>query len=87
MNASSNKEEHLGNVRVPDLYLDATTYYYIINWQECPLTEPPVTVRLSDDEVSKFVLGDSQTVDFIQHFPCHAQAVERAIKLVTEASL
>ena len=87
MKARSNKEEHLRNFQVPDLNLDATTYYDMINWQECQLTEPPITVRLSDDEVSKFALGDSQTVDFIQHFPCHTQAVERAIKLVTEASL
>ena len=52
------------------------------------LSEPPVTVKHSDEDISKFVLDGSRMSDhMMQHFPCHTQTVERAIKLATEALL
>ena len=51
-------------------------------------SEPPVTVKHSDEHVSKFALDGSRMSDYmVQHFPCHTQAVERAIELATAALL
>ena len=58
----------------------------LINWQESPITEPPLTKNISDEDLKLLVAsGDTPVVDFPQ-FPCHTQAVERCVKLVTEAS-
>ena len=60
----------------------------MVNWLKCQLTEPPVTVKLFNEIISKFALDGSQMSDYImQHFSWHPQAEERAIKLVIEASL
>ena len=57
-----------------------------INWQENHLTEPPLTMNISDEDLKHLVAsGNTPVVDFPQ-FPCHTQAVERCVKLVTEAS-
>ncbi|CAI9740997.1 Hypothetical predicted protein [Octopus vulgaris] len=45
----------------------------IINWQDTIVTEPPLTQELSDEEINTFIQ------------PCHNHAVERCVKLVTEA--
>lgn len=53
-------------------------------WQDTKVTEPPMTMHLSDADVT-----DIRTGKFFVHekFPNHTQAVERVIKLVTETSL
>ncbi|GBN17975.1 hypothetical protein AVEN_161558-1 [Araneus ventricosus] len=41
---------------------------------------------LSEDDIKSLVNSDTTAIREIQKFPCHTQAVERCIKLVTEAS-
>jgi hypothetical protein len=69
---------------VPSLICDSRDYVDMIDWQQCSITEPPMTRDYSDD----FVDDHIQSKDRIEilPFPCHTQAVERYIKLVTEAS-
>ena len=54
----------------------------MIDWNKANLTEPPLTKMLSDDEIKSF-----DEIPFeVPKYPCHTQAVERAIRLVSEAS-
>ena len=49
---------------------------------EKELYEPPLTMRLSDDQIKAF----EKTPLSIPDYPLHTQAVERAVKLTTEAA-
>lgn len=71
---------------VPQLDFDANDYVELINWQDVEITEPPLTVSISDDAIKLFVANGSAPVVDFPRFPCHTQAVERCVKLVTESS-
>ena len=68
--------------RVPDVNFEAKSYPDLIFWSKAIFSEPPVTMSLSNEEIMGFV--DQPMI--IPRYPCHTQAVERAIKLVTEAA-
>ena len=81
--------------RVPTLNLQAEDYIDRVVWQDIDRYAPPVNVmnNLSDEQIRAFVTNqnvrtnqNSQNVVAVQHFPCHTQAVERCVKLVTESS-
>lgn len=55
----------------------------MINWKECELSIPPLLLNKSTEELMKFI--DEKLL--IKNYPNHTQAVERAVKLVTEASM
>lgn len=76
----------LRTFKVPALNFDAKDYTDLITWQDCKITEPPLTSNLSDETLKEIVESGLTTCQNIQDFPCHTQAVERVIKLVTEAS-
>ena len=46
------------------------------------ITEPPLTQSLTTDEMLALKVSPFD----VPNYPCHTQAVERAIRLVTEAS-
>jgi len=73
------------NVRkylVPKINFDATSYTQLIDLQRAGITEPPLTLDLSDTQISAF-----KTTPFeVPNYPCHTQAVERAVRLVSQAS-
>jgi len=51
------------------------------------VTEPPLISEIPLNEISSRVFeGNTESLQFIR-VPCHTQAVERAVKLVTEASM
>jgi len=58
----------------------------MINWQKTEVTEPPVTKTIPDAKIHKFIKTGDKPEGLIPLFPCHTQAVERLIKLVTDAS-
>ena len=41
---------------VPELNFNANDYSEIIDWQTCLLTEPPITVEISDETLEKMIL-------------------------------
>ncbi|KAF2878775.1 hypothetical protein ILUMI_27402 [Ignelater luminosus] len=47
------------------------------------ITEPPLTT-ISDDELKEMISGVSDEIEILK-FPCHSQAVDRCVELVTEA--
>ena len=70
--------------KIPVLNFESSDYIDMIDWQTCKLMEPPVTMKFSDEALKNMV--DTGEVLGAGKFPCHTQAVERYIKLVTEAS-
>ena len=85
----SRKQKRTSSVRsfcVPVLNFEATSYIDMIDWQKTPITEPPIVMDIDDDTLLIMIQEeDTPTLDFAR-YPCHTQAVERHIKLVTEAS-
>ncbi|GBN32406.1 hypothetical protein AVEN_216915-1 [Araneus ventricosus] len=65
----------------------ATDYVGLIDWQACNVTPPTVLRHISSHELLQMIKDDVpvDSRDFIK-FPSHTQAVERIVKLVTEAS-
>ena len=70
---------------LPKLHFNAKVYHQILDWQNITITEPPATMRLSDEHLKELVCSIEKPSS-IPEFPCHTQAVERVIKLVTEDS-
>lgn len=65
---------------------DTVEYFDMIDWAVCPISEPPIIKAMTDAELREFItLEATPTVSFPK-FPCHTQAVERHVKLVTEAA-
>lgn len=73
-------------LQVPLINFNATSYIDLINWQE-NLTEPPLLKNLSDHEFQDIVESGGESKPLFLRLPCHTQAVERAVKITTEASI
>jgi len=71
---------------VPVINCDATDYVELIDWQTTFITEPPLTMHFLDADITSFVARKVSPKNDFQRFPCHIQAVEQCLKLVTEAS-
>lgn len=75
---------------VPKLNFSATKYEDMIFWDDTNVSEPPLTIKFSANELKDLAenYSDSIIYDSDQFkLPCHTQAVERCVKIVTEASL
>lgn len=74
---------------IPELNFNAKEYYDLIPWDSIQLTEPPILKHLTVDELQKVISNpdDVTAVENILKLPCHTQAVERAVKTVTETSV
>ena len=69
-----------------NLNFAAVEYLELINWTDRQITEPPVLKTMTDTELQQFIAMDVTPTIFYAKVPCHTQAVERLVKLVTEAS-
>ncbi|GBN54877.1 hypothetical protein AVEN_17439-1 [Araneus ventricosus] len=76
----------VGNFVPPKINFQASEYIEIINWNSCVVYHPPMLRDLSEDDIKSLINSDTTAIREIQTFPCHTQAVERCIKLVTKAS-
>ena len=86
LKARSNPVVGIRKFTIPDLNFNSSDYIELIDWHTTAITEPPLIVDVSDAVVADLVKsGDSPIVDF-PRFPSHTQAVERCVKLVTQAS-
>ena len=70
---------------VPKINLDANDYTNLADLCNGPCLEPPLTRQYSTSELAAFVT-DPEPYVRMNKYPCHTQAVERSIKLVTEAA-
>ena len=86
LKARTNVPKNLRPFKMPKLLLNAKEYHEMIDWQTVELTEPSITKNITNDEIHALIKKKEKLLS-ISDFPCHTQAVERTIKLVTEASM
>ena len=74
--------------KVPKINFDADIYYEMIDWQNVEVTPPPLLQDFTNDEIDKAIVEGNALLlgSKLLNIPCHTQAVERMIKLVTVAS-
>ena len=68
---------------LPIVNFSATTYYNMFDWNTTTCTEPPLSAGLTEDELNA-VVNEPMT---IKYYPIHTQSVERAVRLVSQASM
>lgn len=81
-------EEEFENVRTylhPEILFDCENYYDMIDW-ESEFTEPPFTRNISYEELKTLAENGETVAHDILRVPCHSQANERHVKLVTEVA-
>ena len=71
---------------VPKVLFDAEHYYEMIDRQATTISKPPATRCLSNATIESYVKSRMLPSVFFPKFLCRTQAVERAVKLATEAS-
>ncbi|GBP46966.1 hypothetical protein EVAR_30998_1 [Eumeta japonica] len=79
------KGKKVREFQLPNLKIDASNYYDLIDWSNEKITEPPMTMKYSDAEISSVISSGDKLFE-IEKYLCHTQAVERCVKLVIEAS-
>lgn len=62
--------------KLPQLNLDAEDYTKLIDWDNCVITEPPITCNMSIKE-----LKEKKNFANVFNYPCHTQAVERCVQV------
>lgn len=74
---------------VPKLNFNANDYHEMINWQDTPTAVPPLLVNVSEIDLKDILESpyEAEILRNIKRYPCHTQAVERVVKVVTESSL
>ena len=76
--------ENIRLFKVPKINFLCTNYTEMIDWEE-DISETPSTLHIKDDDLHIFV--DNRLKDHkVFQFPCHTQAVERCIKVVSKTS-
>ena len=68
--------------KLPSINFAATDYTKLLDWVKETVTEPPLTTDLTDAELQGIISQPLQ----VAAFPVHTVAVERAVKVVTEAA-
>ena len=71
---------------VPKLLFDSNRYYGMIDWQCTGVSEPPLVHDISSAVIENNIKLRILPKKLFPILPCHTQAVERSVKLVTEAS-
>lgn len=74
------------NVITPSLNFEARDCTELIDWNMGKLTSLPFLRRITNEEIQFFIKSGDISDWTVKNFPCHMQAVERCIKLATEAS-
>ena len=65
--------------------MDADDYIDMFEWSTWVPSDLPLTKHLTNDQIAERIKTGGPG-DFVEEFPCHTQAVERAVKMVTEAA-
>ena len=69
------------------MLFDAEHYHEMIDWLATTISEPLATSCLPNATIESYVKSQMLPLGLIPEFPCHTQAVERAVKLVTGLGL
>lgn len=83
------QDKHNGNqvrqFQIPKFNFNADDYIDLVDWQSISVTEPPLTANILKSDLVEMISDVPAEIEILK-FPCHSQAVERHVKLVTEAS-
>ncbi|KAL7291788.1 hypothetical protein TKK_0014570 [Trichogramma kaykai] len=74
-------------VRPKGLNFSAENYTDLVNLDDICIIEPPLLHYYSEDKLKELVENVGLVFEDITQIPCHAQAVERCIRIVTKSSL
>lgn len=93
LKARTEKSGGTRKFKIPLINFEATDYIDMIYWADNVITEPPLVKHVSTEYLKEFIKNKSGAkpsevdplIDF-PRLPCHTQAVERAVKLVTESA-
>ncbi|GBL90844.1 hypothetical protein AVEN_27962-1 [Araneus ventricosus] len=80
------KKKTVRNFVPPTINFQASDYIEIINWNFCVVYPLPMLQDLSEDDIKSLINYDTTPIKEIQKSTCHNQAMERCVKLMTEAS-
>lgn len=83
LKARERKTAGIREYEIPPIQL-SDNYINMINWQTATINEPPLTRHLTTSHIENNIKAKEYFV--MDNLPCHSQGVERAIKIVTEAS-
>lgn len=72
--------------KIPNINFKARNYTELVDWKKCEISEPPILKNFSEVELKNIAEGNFELIKKFRDIPCHTQAVERCVKLVTEAS-
>jgi len=68
--------------KVPNINVEATHFYELTNFDSIKdISQPPALMDLDDTSIAQML-----TKPLVLQHPCHNQAVERHVKLVTEVA-
>ena len=70
---------------VPKINYNAEDYADMIDFTSVNITEPPLLSNFTFEELYEIAEEGKNYDTDIYYIPCHTQAVERGVKLVTEA--
>ncbi|XP_065653685.1 uncharacterized protein LOC136080671 [Hydra vulgaris] len=82
LRTSKDKECRVTNIANVDINFQATSWTELIDFKKS--SEPASTIWLKDDQIDALIA--TKEVPNLPEFPSRAQSIERAVKLVTEAS-
>ena len=72
---------------VPEINIKAEHYSGLLHWKrDHQKTEPPITMTISKEKLCACIRDEKKLNEKLFDFHFHTQAVERCIKLITEAS-
>lgn len=71
---------------VPTINFDASNYFEVINWNQ-KFFDPPILRNITTEEINAAVECQESGNLIFAKLPCHTQAVERTVKIVSEASM
>src|SRR5688572_14289622 len=69
---------------IPTLSFEATDYYELIKWLDFPGLEPLITCKFTENDLEEAI--KTVSMSDLEKYPCHTQAVEKHVKVVTDAA-
>ena len=77
-------DNSIRKLKIPMINFNADNYMELIDWNSSTIIEPPLMTSVSDNELNQIILDVPEEMHILRCLS-HSQAVERCVKLVTEA--
>ncbi|GBM38116.1 hypothetical protein AVEN_40987-1 [Araneus ventricosus] len=88
LGAREKKTKNSGGLRLfklPKLNFKAADYVDLIDWPNCVVTKPPLTMHTKDKDLKEMCKEEQFPVLSFEEFLCHTQSVEQCVKRISEA--